>query len=123
LARDRKDECKRFLSELRDGKKQAIVTDFTIHSIIVVMNSLRRLEALKVFLQSLTVYKGLSIFFTGISTEIRAVEYALKKGLDMDDAVQYAAAQSANVECIVSYDKHFDNLEIPRKTPGILDLR
>ena len=35
LARRRKDECKKLLSQLRDGKKTAIVTDFTVHSIIV----------------------------------------------------------------------------------------
>lgn len=120
LARSRKDECKRFLSELRDGRKRAIVTDFTVHSIIMIMGGFKRLEALKVFLQSLAAYKGLHTFFTGLSTEVRAVEHALDKGLDMDDAIQYAAALSANVECIVSYDKHFDGLEIPRKTPETL---
>ena len=93
------------------------MTDFTIHSIIVIMDSFKRLEALKTFLQSLTAYKGLHMFFTNLSTEIEAIEYALSKGLDMDDAIQYSAAFSANVECIVSYDKHFDKLEIPRKTP------
>ena len=120
LARGRKEDCKNFLKELRKGKKKGIVTDFTIHSIIVIMDSFKKLEALKVFLQSLTAYKGLHIFFTGISTEIEAVERALSKGLDMDDAIQYSAALSANVECIVSYDKHFDGLEIPRKTPEML---
>ncbi len=122
LARSHKDDCKKFLRELKDGKKKAIVTDFTIHSIIMIMNSFKKLEALKVFLQSLTAYKGLHIFFTNLSTEIRAIEYVLSKGLDMDDAIQYSAALSANVECIVSYDKHFDNLEIPRKTPEILTI-
>lgn len=120
LARSRKEDCKKFLKELREGKKKGIVTDFTIHSIIVVMDSFKKLEALKVFLQSLTAYKGLHIFFTGLSTEIGAIEHALSKGLDMDDAIQYSAALSANAECIVSYDRHFDGLEIPRKTPEML---
>jgi predicted nucleic acid-binding protein len=35
----------------------------------------------------------------------------------MDDAIQYSAALSVKAEYIVSYDKHFDGLEIPRKTP------
>ncbi len=120
LGRSHKDACKRLLGELRDGKREGIVTDFTIHSIIVVMDRFRRLEGLKVFLHSLTAYKGLHIFFTSPVIEVKAVETALNKDLDMDDAVQYMAALSAKVECIVSYDKHFDGLGIPRKTPEML---
>ena len=120
LARSRKEYCKKFLRELREGKKEGIVTDFTIHSIIVIMDSFKKLEALKVFLQSLAAYKGLHVFFTSLSTEIKAIEHAIGKGLDMDDAIQYSAALSTNTECIVSYDKHFDGLEIPRKTPEML---
>ncbi|MEM2654100.1 MAG: PIN domain-containing protein, partial [Nitrososphaerota archaeon] len=49
--------------------------------------------------------------------EIKAVELATETGLDMDDAIQYYAALSVNAEAIVSYDKHFDNLKIPRREP------
>jgi predicted nucleic acid-binding protein len=79
LARSRRESCKKFLRKLRDGEKRGIVTDFTIHSIIVIMDSFKRLEALKTFLQSLTAYKGLHVFFTSLSTEIEAIEYALSK--------------------------------------------
>ena len=33
------------------------------------------------------------------------------------DAIQYEIALDANVEAIVSFDKHFNNLKIPRKEP------
>lgn len=117
LARSRREVCKSFLREVVNGNREGVVTDFTIHSIIVVMDSLKKLEALKTFLSSLTAYKGLRMLPTSLSIEIEAVKQALSKGLDVDDAVQYSAALSANVECIVSYDKHFDGLEIPRKIP------
>jgi len=117
LSRKRKESCKKFLRILGDGKKSGIITDFTIHSIIVIMDGFKKLAELKTFLSSLSAYKGLYIYYTNLATEIRAVNLALEKGLDMDDAIQYSAALSVGAECIVSYDKHFDGLNIPRKTP------
>ena len=35
----------------------------------------------------------------------------------MDDAIQYYTALPINAEAIISFDKHFDNLKIPRKEP------
>lgn len=81
------------------------------------MDALKKLKELKTFLSSLVAYKGLHIFFTNLPIEVKAVELALKKGLNMDDAIQYSVALSIKADCIVSYDKHFDNLEIPRKAP------
>lgn len=117
LLQDRKDECESFLNLLRNGKKTGIVTDFTIHSIIVIMGNLDRLNELKIFLLSLTAYKGLRIYHTTIADELNAAEIAVKQKLDMDDAIQYSTALSLNVEAIVSFDKHFNNLKIPRKEP------
>jgi len=35
----------------------------------------------------------------------------------MDDAIQYSSAFSAEAEAIVSFDKHFDGLKVPRLEP------
>lgn len=117
LSGGRKKPCKRFLGMLRDGKRSGVITDFTVHSIIVIMEGFGRLNELKKFLYSLTAYKGLHVFLTGLSIEVKAVKLALKGKLDMDDAIQYSSALSIGAECIVSYDTHFDNLKVPRKTP------
>jgi predicted nucleic acid-binding protein len=117
LGRAKKEECKKLLRELRDGRKSAIITDFSIHSIIVIMDGLGKLNALKTFLLSLLAYKGLHIHNTPITDEVKAVEIATKQNLDMDDAVQYSSALSINAEAIISFDKHFDNLQIPRLEP------
>jgi len=63
LLQDRKEECENFLDLIRRGKKTGVVTDFTIHSIIVIMYNLKRLKELKIFLSSLTAYKGLHISY------------------------------------------------------------
>mgnify|MGYP001101272936 CR=1 FL=1 len=118
LSRTRKEECKKLLRSLKDGKKRGIVTDFTIHSIIVVMDGLNRLNELKTFLLSLLAYKGLHIHHTTITDEVKATEFAVERKLDMDDAIQYSSALSANADAIISFDKHFDGLNIPRVEPS-----
>jgi predicted nucleic acid-binding protein len=117
LARPRKEECKKLLSQLRDGKKTGLVTDFTVHSIIVTMDSLNKLAELRTFLSSLTAYKGLHVHNTNIIDEIKAIQIAIQNQLDMDDAVQYTIALNTNAEAIISFDKHFNNLKTPRKEP------
>ncbi len=117
LSEDRKDECKRFLRLLKDDSKSGIVTDFTIHSIIVIMDQFSKLKELKTFLLSLLAYRGLHVYFTTIGDEVRAVEFAVEQNLDMDDAIQYSAALKAEAEAIVSFDKHFDGLKVPRLEP------
>jgi predicted nucleic acid-binding protein len=117
LARSRKEECKKLLSQLRDGKKTGLVTDFTVHSIIVTMDNLNKLTELRIFLSSLIAYKGLHVHHTSITDEVKATETATKNKLDMDDAIQYTTALALNAEAIISFDKHFNNLKIPRKEP------
>jgi predicted nucleic acid-binding protein len=117
LAQPRKEECEKLLSQFRDGKKTGLVTDFTVYSIIVTMSTQSRLAELRTFLGSLTAYKGLHVYNTSITDEIKAVENAIENKLDMDDAIQYTAALAVNAEAIITFDKHFNNLRIPRKEP------
>ncbi len=123
LARKRKRECKKFLKLLKDGKIDGIVTDFTIHSIIVLMNHFKKLDKLKIFLSSLRGYKGLHVYTTSLIDELNAVDIALENRLDMDDAIQYAVALKFNTKAIVSFDRHFDDLKIPRLEPSKLRVK
>ena len=123
LGRSRSGECKELLRMFRDGKVKGVVTDFTVHSIIVLLDRFKKLDVLKNFLLSLTAYKGLYVYTTSIGGEAKAVDLAKETGLDMDDATQYYAALSINAKAIISFDKHFDNLKIPRKEPkDILEM-
>lgn len=123
LARKRKRECKKFLKLLKDGKIDGIVTDFTIHSIIVLMDHFKKLDKLKIFLSSLRGYKGLHVYTTSLIDELNAVDIALENGLDMDDAIQYAVALKFNAKAIVSFNRHFDDLKIPRLEPSKLRVK
>jgi len=117
LLQDKKEECENFLDSIRSGKKTGVVTDFTIYSIIVIMSNFNRLKELKIFLSSITAYKGLHIYHTTITDEINAGETALQQKLDVDDAIQYTTALCMQAEAIVSFDKHFNGLKIPRIEP------
>ncbi|MEM3055219.1 MAG: hypothetical protein QXM52_05900 [Candidatus Bathyarchaeia archaeon] len=81
LGRSKKEEYKRLLRAFRDGKESAIVTDFSIHSIIVIMEGLGRLDALKTLLLSLLAYKELHIYNTTITDEVKATEIAKQQRL------------------------------------------
>jgi predicted nucleic acid-binding protein len=118
LSRKRSSECKRFLAMLRDGRASGVVSDFSVHSIMVLLDSMKRREKLRTFLASLTGYKGLRVHFTTIAEELRAIELAEREELDIDDAIQYAVALSVGAEAIVSFDRDFDSLKIPRVEPG-----
>ena len=116
LARTRKDECESFLHALRRGDLQGRVTDFSIHSIITFLAP-RGKGKLKTFLSSLLAYEGLEVYTTTLSDEIKAVDISGEKDLDMEDAIQYSAALALGVKGVVSFDKDFDGLEIPRVEP------
>ena len=47
----------------------------------------------------------------------KATELSEKCGLDIDDAMKYAAALSTQAVAIVSFDKDFDDLKVPRREP------
>ncbi len=119
LSRARTEESKELLASLRDGKRNGMITDFTVHSIIAIMERFGKLSELKTFLSSLLAYKGLFVYSTTIADEIRSAEFALKRKLDMDDAIQYSSALSVKASAIVSFDKHFDGLDVPRLEPPL----
>ena len=117
LSRPKKEACKRFLNLLKTGKEIGIVTEFSIYSIMIIMASFTKKKELKTFLSSLSAYKGLSIYTATLSDTVKAVDTSLKNNLDIDDSIQYSAALTLDIHGIVSFDKHFDGLEIPRIEP------
>jgi len=94
-----------------------VITDFSAYSIMVILSGLGKLDELKTFLTSLSPYKGLSTYATTLLDKVRAVDICLAENLDIDDSIQYSAALACGAESIVSFDKHLDELGIPRVEP------
>jgi len=117
LSGPRKNECEQFLGYLRKGRETGVITDFSVHSILVIMEGFGKRGELKIFLQSLLAYEGLNVYATTLVDEVDAIDMSYETNLDLDDAIQYHVASTLNAEAIVSFDRHFDGLRIPRLEP------
>jgi predicted nucleic acid-binding protein len=118
LARSKRKACIELLNAVKTGKEKAAVTDFTIYSIMIILDGRGKHQELDRFLRSLTAYKGLTLYAASFENKVEAVELAISGEFDVDDAVQYASARSLRAEAIISLDRDFDDHDIPRRDPG-----
>ena len=117
LGQKRVAECQRLLDAVSRGEKEALVTHFTVHAVEA---TLRTGEPLTIFLRNLDHSLGLYIYDTDISEEMAAGLVSEKIERDFDDALQYYVAKKLGVESSVSFDEHFDGLDIKRVEPRVI---
>jgi len=92
------------------------VTDFSVHSVGVILTRLRRLATLARFFEDLLGDPAARVVRLQ-REELRIVPaISAKFGLDFDDAYQYAAARSYGLG-LYSYDRHFDRTDLRRMEP------
>jgi predicted nucleic acid-binding protein len=115
LGQEKAEECEKFLQEISMGVLEAVVSKFTIHAIEA---SLNNSTLILTFLRNVQNSLGLDVYETSIEEEMAASMLMDKIKLDFDDAMQYYLAKKLGVEAIVSYDKHFDVVDIRRKEPS-----
>lgn len=115
LDQERTEEVKRFLDSV--SSDQLFITDFSFHSIGVILSRLDRREGLLRFVQD-TLIDG-AVRLIGLSpTDIqRQVNVIEQFRLDFDDAYQYVVAEQFNLT-LVSFDSDFDQTPRSRKTPA-----
>jgi predicted nucleic acid-binding protein len=118
LAQAKRKACMDFLNAVRSGKEKAAVTDFTIYSIMIILDGRGKLRELDRFLRSLSAYRGLTVYASSLEDKVAAVELAVNGEFDVDDAVQFASARSLRAKAVVSLDRDFDDHVIPRMDPG-----
>ena len=115
LGQSKAADCEALLDAVSKGKIEAVVTHFTVHAVEAVLSSG---EALLTFLRNLENSLGLTVFETGVAEEISVAMFTKRESLNFDDALQYYVAKRLGAEAIVSYDKHFDKLDVPRIEPS-----
>ena len=118
LGQSKRKACAEFLNAVKTGEQNAAVTDFSLYSIIIILDRRGKLRELDRFLRSLSAYKGLTLYATTLQDKVEAVQLAADGEFDVDDAVQYASAMKLRVKAVVSLDRDFDNRKIPRRDPG-----
>jgi len=115
LGRGKAQECRKFIEGVSRGDEDAAVTHFSIHSIEHLLAA-RKTEVAP-FLRSVEQATGLIVYDTSLSDEVAASLLMKQTGLDFDDVLQYYVAKKLGAESIVSLDKDFDGLDLPRVEP------
>ena len=115
LDQDKSFEVGEFFSTISSG--QLAITDFTFHSICVILTRLARTDVLLVFVQDVFLQSGVRLVTVGPESTGLIVEAIKTKKLDFDDAYQYVASEINNFE-LVSFDSDFDNTSRGKKTPA-----
>ena len=115
LGQERAEECERFLNRVSRGELEGIVTKFSVHAVEALVKDSRVIRA---FLRNLMNSIGILVYETSLEDEIAASLLMDRLNLDFDDSLQYYVAEKVGVEAIVSFDRHFDGLDIPRREPS-----
>lgn len=92
------------------------ITDFSLHSIGVILIRLDKAATLERFVDDLFFYGAVALIRLE-PEDLKGLARIIERyRLDFDDAYQYAAAEKHRLT-IVSFDSDFDRTELGRKTP------
>lgn len=94
-----------------------LMSDFTLHSIGVILARLERRGVLLSFVDDVFVEGGVRLVTVQPEVMHRVVVVMERFGLDFDDAYQYVAAEQSDA-VIVSFDGDFDRTDHGRHTPA-----
>lgn len=112
LEQQRADHCERFLTRIKNGKDEAVITDFLVDAILLVLERHGKSSVeLATFISSLSAYKGLRVYFLSLVDRLFATRHMKEFGLDFDDATTYQAIKRTSVDTLVSFDTHFDGID------------
>jgi predicted nucleic acid-binding protein len=114
LGQDKAEICEKFLEKISSGEIKAVISNFTVHAVEAILNDPTLILA---FLRNVQNSSGLDVYETRLEEEMAASMLMDKIKLDFDDALHYFIAKKFEVEAIVSYDKHFDTVDIKRREP------
>ena len=119
LEQKRADHCESFLTKIKNGKDEAVITDFLVDTILLVLERHGKGSAeLATFVSSLSAYKGLRVYFLSLADRLFATRHMKEFGLDFDDATAYQAMKRMNINTLVSFDDDFDVIDgITRMEP------
>jgi len=95
---------------------QLLMTDFTLHSIGVVLNRLGQEEAFLRFVEDVFIDGAVTLVSVQLTEMQRLVDTIRKFNLEFDDAYQYVAAEKSNAS-IVSFDNDFDRTDRGKMSP------
>lgn len=111
LKQERGRFCKAFLNKLKRGEVEGLTTDFIVDTIAIIMEDYGKTWAeIRKFLLSLTRYTSLRIYSLSLADRIMTTEFMRLYNLDFDDGTTYQAMRACDINQIISYDNHFNNI-------------
>jgi predicted nucleic acid-binding protein len=114
---DKKSEqCKSFLTKVKNNNIKALTTDFIIYSCLLqIQHKIKSQEKMKQFLSFINELKGLKIIRPSLNEMYKACIISKKYNLDFDDSLVVAAMIDNNCKYLVSLDGHFDKISIIKR--------
>jgi uncharacterized protein len=97
--------------------EQMVITDFTLHSIGVILGRLGEREVFLQFVQDVVIDGEIAVISLPATAMYRVVTLMDGYSLDFDDAYQYVVAERDKAT-IVSFDGDFDATPLGRATPA-----
>ncbi len=119
LEQERMQEAGHFLESVESNC--VFITDFSFHSIALILTKLKQSNALLDFIRDAFVEGGVFLLHLKPEDISSAINVMRQFNLDFDDAYQYVAAEQYKLT-IVSFDTDFDKTPMGRKTPGKVQL-
>lgn len=92
------------------------VSDFSIHSIGVILSRLKKYNVFEKFLHDLFINGQIELLSLYSVDLLNVIENIKKYKFDFDDSYQYTIAQKFDLT-IVTFDKDFNTKGIRKKTP------
>ncbi|NJO85282.1 MAG: PIN domain-containing protein [Blastochloris sp.] len=96
---------------------QLMMSNFTLHSLGVILNRLGHRAVLLPFVQDVLIDGAVALVSLPPVAMYRVIAVMEQYGLDFDDAYQYVAAEREDA-VMVSFDGHFDQTPRGRQTPA-----
>jgi len=115
LDQTKANEVRQFLDNI--PSEHLFITDFSFHSIGVVLHKLKRMDALLSFVKDAFIDGAVILLHLSPEDSQRIIQVIEQFNLDFDDAYQCVTAEKYNLT-LVSFDTDFDRTERRRKTPA-----
>lgn len=115
LSQDRADEAKELL--LKSGQHEFFITDYSLHSIGLLLFRKKQYEAFHAFVEDVLVNSGIGLLSLDSDEMDNVISASQKFSLDFDDAYQYAIATRYDL-ILISFDTDFQRTDKGHKLPS-----
>ncbi|MBI2138433.1 type II toxin-antitoxin system VapC family toxin [Candidatus Woesearchaeota archaeon] len=113
------ERCKAFLLKIKEGELLAMASDFIVYTCLLPIQwRLKSTDEMRKFIIFLYNLAGLQIYKPTTQNLFDAIAVAEKHSLDFDDALIVSCMKCNGISKLMSFDRHFDNIEgIERMEP------